>query len=63
LSWLKQRQKFAHALELAAALIRAPAPAAYPAHLQRMALAQPQRPAEKFHRRLLLAALHATADS
>jgi hypothetical protein len=63
LSWLKQRQKFAHALELAAALIRAPAPAAYAEHLQRMALAQPRRLAERFHRRLLLAALRATAES
>jgi acyl-CoA hydrolase len=63
LSWLKQRQKFAHALELAAALVRAPAAAAYPAHLQRMALTQPRRLADRLHRRLLLAALHATAES
>lgn len=63
LSWLKQRQTFAHALELAAALIRAPAVAAYSEHLQRMALAQPRRLAERFHRRLLLAALGATAAS
>jgi acyl-CoA hydrolase len=63
LSWLKQRQNFAHALELAVALIRAPAPTAYPGHLQRMALAQPRRLADKLYRRLLLAALGATAGA
>ena len=63
LSWLKQRQKFAHVLELAAALIRAPAAAAYSVHLQRMALAQPRRLTDRLYRRLLLAALRATADN
>lgn len=63
LSWLKSRVKVAHGLELATALLRAPAPVAYPEHLQRMALAQPRGLAEKLYRRLLLAALRVTAEA
>ncbi|HZX52157.1 MAG TPA: acetyl-CoA hydrolase/transferase C-terminal domain-containing protein [Pseudomonas sp.] len=63
LSWLKSRVKVAHCLELVRALLRAPAPAAYPEHLQRMALAQPRGLAEKLYRRLLLAALRVTAEA
>jgi acyl-CoA hydrolase len=60
LSWLKSKLKFACALELAAAVLRTPAPGAYSAHLQRMALTQPQGLRQRVQRRLLLAGLRAT---
>jgi acyl-CoA hydrolase len=61
LNWLKSKFKLSEILELGKAALDAPDPAHYPAHLQRMQLAEPNGLREEIHQRLLLAALHNVA--
>jgi len=63
LNWLKSKFKLTEILELGKATLDAPGPEAYPAHLQRMQLAQPQSLKEELYQRLLLAGLQATHSS
>ncbi|MBA1204066.1 acetyl-CoA hydrolase/transferase family protein [Pseudomonas capeferrum] len=60
LNWLKSKFKLSEALELGKAALEAPDPQAYPAHLARMGLEQPQGLKEDLYQRLLLAGLQAT---
>jgi acyl-CoA hydrolase len=59
LNWLKSKFKLSELLDLGKAALDAPDPAHYPAHLQRMQLAEPNGLREELYQRLLLAALHA----
>ncbi|WP_248747261.1 acetyl-CoA hydrolase/transferase C-terminal domain-containing protein [Pseudomonas sp. MWU12-2037] len=61
LNWLKSKFKLTEALELGKATLDAPEPSAFPAHLERMGLAQPQGLRDELYQRLLLAGLQATA--
>ncbi|WP_248769589.1 acetyl-CoA hydrolase/transferase C-terminal domain-containing protein [Pseudomonas sp. MWU12-2345] len=61
LNWLKSKFKLTEALELGKATFDAPEPSAFPAHLERMGLAQPQGLRDELYQRLLLAGLQATA--
>ncbi|WP_017901661.1 acetyl-CoA hydrolase/transferase C-terminal domain-containing protein [Pseudomonas asplenii] len=61
LNWLKRHFKLSEILELGKAALEAPEPLAFPAHLQRMGLAEPQGLREELYQRLLLAGLQATA--
>ncbi|MBJ9974599.1 acetyl-CoA hydrolase/transferase family protein [Pseudomonas sp. S75] len=61
LNWLKGKFKLSEMLELGKAALDAPEPEAYPAHLLRMGLDQPQGLKEELYQRLLLAGLQATA--
>ena len=61
LNWLKSRFKLSEALELGKATLDAPEPSAFPVHLERMGLAQPQGLRDELYQRLLLAGLQATA--
>ncbi|WP_312934444.1 acetyl-CoA hydrolase/transferase C-terminal domain-containing protein [Pseudomonas sp.] len=60
LNWLKSKFKLSEALELGRAALDAPAPEAFPAHLVRMQLQDPQGIKQDLYQRLLLAALQAT---
>lgn len=61
LNWLKSKFKLSEILELGKAALDAPDPSAFPAHLARMQLEQPQGLREELYQRLLLAGLQATA--
>ncbi|MDB5980833.1 MAG: hypothetical protein JWQ69_1848 [Pseudomonas sp.] len=60
LNWLKSKFKLSEILELGKATFDAPEPSAYPGHLERMQLAEPQGLKEELYQRLLLAGLQAT---
>ncbi|WP_372821746.1 acetyl-CoA hydrolase/transferase C-terminal domain-containing protein [Pseudomonas parafulva] len=57
LNWLKSKFKLSEVLELGKAALDAPEPQAYPAHLVRMGLSEPQGLKEELYQRLLLAGL------
>ncbi|MBH3462946.1 MULTISPECIES: acetyl-CoA hydrolase/transferase family protein [Pseudomonas] len=59
LNWLKSKFKLSEVLELGKAALDAPEPQAYPAHLVRMGLSEPQGLKEELYQRLLLAGLQA----
>ncbi|WP_153772887.1 acetyl-CoA hydrolase/transferase C-terminal domain-containing protein [Pseudomonas sp. MNR3A] len=59
LNWLKSKFKLSEVLELGKAALDAPEPEAYPAHLVRMGLSEPQGLKEELYQRLLLAGLQA----
>src|SRR5476651_191819 len=61
LNWLKSKFKLSEAIELGKATLDAPEPSAFPEHLERMGLAQPQGLRDELYQRLLLAGLQATA--
>ncbi len=61
LNWLKSKFKLTEIIELGKATLDAPDPTAFPEHLQRMGLDQPQGLREELYQRLLLAGLQATA--
>ncbi|NWE24412.1 acetyl-CoA hydrolase/transferase family protein [Pseudomonas gingeri] len=61
LNWLKSKFKLSEVFELGKATLEAPEPSAFPEHLQRMGLTQPQGLREELYQRLLLAGLQATA--
>ncbi|OCT26225.1 acetyl-CoA hydrolase/transferase C-terminal domain-containing protein [Pseudomonas putida] len=60
LNWLKSKFKLSEVLELGKAALDAPEPQAYPAHLVRMGLSEPQGLKEELYQRLLLAGLQAS---
>ncbi|WP_287810435.1 acetyl-CoA hydrolase/transferase C-terminal domain-containing protein [Pseudomonas sp.] len=62
LNWLKSKFKLTELLDLGKAALDAPAPSAFPVHLMRMQLAQPDGLREDLLQRLLLAGLQATAQ-
>ena len=61
LNWLKSKFKLTEMLELGKAALDAPEPEAFPEHLKRMGLDQPEGLKEDLYQRLLLAGLQATA--
>ncbi|WP_438866523.1 acetyl-CoA hydrolase/transferase C-terminal domain-containing protein [Pseudomonas sp. L1(2025)] len=61
LNWLKSKFKLTEILELGRAALDAPEPEAFPEHLKRMRLDQPEGLKEDLYQRLLLAGLQATA--
>lgn len=63
LNWLKSKFKLSEVLELGKAALDAPEPQAYPAHLLRMGLSEPQGLKEELYQRLLLAGLQASQKS
>ena len=60
LNWLKSKFKLTEIIELGKATLEAPEPSAFPEHLQRMGLDQPQGLREELYQRLLLTGLQAT---
>jgi len=62
LNWLKSKFKLRDIIELGKATLEAPEPEAFPDHLARMQLDQPQGLREELYQRLLLAGLQATAS-
>ncbi len=62
LGWLKRKLKLSEILELGKATLDAPEPEAYPAHLRRMDLDDPQGLREELYQRLLLAGLQASQE-
>ncbi|MFY0728467.1 acetyl-CoA hydrolase/transferase C-terminal domain-containing protein [Pseudomonas sp. NFX15] len=60
LNWLKSKFKLSEVLELGKAALDAPQAAAFPEHLERMQLANPQGLKEDLYQRLLLTGLKAT---
>jgi acyl-CoA hydrolase len=62
LNWLKDKFKLRDIIDLGKATLDAPEPAAFPEHLARMGLDQPQGLREELYQRLLLAGLQATAS-
>jgi acyl-CoA hydrolase len=62
LNWLKSKFKLSEVLELGRAALDAPEPAAFPMHLERMQLSNPQGLKEDLYQRLLLSGLKATAQ-
>jgi len=60
LDWLKRKFRLSEMLDLGKAALDAPAPEAFPAHLERMGLEQPQGFKDELYQRLLLAGLQAT---
>jgi acyl-CoA hydrolase len=62
LNWLKSKFKLSEILELGKAALDAPEPAAFPEHLERMLLTNPEGLKEDLYQRLLLAGLKATAS-
>jgi acyl-CoA hydrolase len=63
LQWLESKFKLSEIIELGKATLDAPEPAAFPAHLARMQLDQPQGLKEELYQRLLLAGLQNTQRS
>ncbi|MBZ9785027.1 acetyl-CoA hydrolase [Pseudomonas sp. REP124] len=61
LNWLKSKFKLSEVLELGKAALDAPAPDAFPEHLERMQLSKPDGLKEDLFQRLLLTGLKATA--
>jgi acyl-CoA hydrolase len=61
LNWLKSKFKLSEILELGKAALDAPEPAAFPEHLERMQLTNPEGLKEDLFQRLLLTGLKATA--
>ncbi|KMM84897.1 Acyl-CoA hydrolase [Pseudomonas taetrolens] len=61
LNWLKSKFKLTQIYTLGRATLDAPSPQAFPEHLARMQLAQPEGLREELYQRLLLAGLQATA--
>ncbi|MGV8916758.1 MAG: acetyl-CoA hydrolase/transferase C-terminal domain-containing protein [Pseudomonas sp.] len=61
LNWLKSKFKLSEILQLGKATLDAPGPESYPAHLQRMQLAQPHGLLDELYQRLVLAGLQATS--
>ncbi|MFJ5297274.1 acetyl-CoA hydrolase/transferase C-terminal domain-containing protein [Pseudomonas sp. NPDC088368] len=61
LNWLKSKFKLTEIIELGKATLEAPEPKAFPEHLRRMGLDDPQGLREELYQRLLLAGLQATA--
>lgn len=61
LNWLKSKFQLRDIIELGKATLDAPEPGAFPEHLVRMQLDQPQGLREELYQRLLLAGLQATA--
>ncbi|SDI79639.1 Acyl-CoA hydrolase [Pseudomonas delhiensis] len=62
LTWLKSKLRLSEILELGKATLDAPAPEAFPAHLARMGLEQPDGLREELYQRLILAGLQATRN-
>jgi acyl-CoA hydrolase len=62
LNWLKSKFKLSEVLELGKAALDAPEPAAFPQHLERMQLSNPDGLKEDLYQRLLLTGLKATAQ-
>ncbi|PWU27557.1 acetyl-CoA hydrolase [Pseudomonas sp. RW407] len=62
LTWLKSKLRLSEILELGKATLDAPEPEAFPAHLARMGLEQPDGLREELYQRLILAGLHATRN-
>ncbi|MNR18013.1 hypothetical protein D3C85_1347120 [compost metagenome] len=62
LNWLKSKFKLTQILELGKAALDAPEPSAFPGHLERMQLTDPQGMKEDLFQRLLLTGLKATAQ-
>ena len=60
LNWLKSKFKLTEILDLGKAALEAPEPEAFPEHLRRMELDDPQGLREDLYQRLLLAGLQAT---
>ena len=60
LNWLKSKFKLTQIYALGKATLDAPSPQAFPEHLARMQLAQPEGLREELYQRLLLAGLQAT---
>ena len=60
LNWLKSKFKLTQIYQLGKATLDAPSPQAFPEHLARMQLAQPDGLREELYQRLLLAGLQAT---
>ena len=60
LNWLKSKFKLTQIYQLGKATLDAPSPQAFPEHLERMQLAQPDGLREELYQRLLLAGLQAT---
>ena len=60
LNWLKSKFKLTQIYQLGKATLDAPSPQAFPEHLERMHLAEPDGLREVLYQRLLLAGLHAT---
>ncbi len=60
LNWLKSKFKLTQMYQLGKATLDAPSPQAYPEHLERMHLAEPDGLREELYQRLLLAGLQAT---
>ncbi|MFY1665972.1 acetyl-CoA hydrolase/transferase C-terminal domain-containing protein [Pseudomonas sp. Pseu.R1] len=61
LNWLKSKFKLTEIFELGKATLEAPEPGAFPEHLKRMGLDDPQGLREELYQRLLLAGLQATS--
>ena len=61
LNWLKSKFKLSEIFDLGKAALDAPEPEAFPEHLKRMGLDQPEGLKEDLYQRLLLAGLQATA--
>jgi len=62
LNWLKSKFKLTEILELGKAALDAPEAGAFPEHLERMGLTQPEGLKEELFQRLLLTGLKATAQ-
>ena len=62
LNWLKSKFKLTEILELGKAALDAPEASAFPEHLERMQLSNPEVLKEDLFQRLLLAGLKATAQ-
>lgn len=62
MGWLKRKLKLSEILELGKATLDAPEPEAYPAHLRRMDLDDPQGLREELYQRLSLAGLRASQE-
>ncbi|MDY7562727.1 acetyl-CoA hydrolase/transferase C-terminal domain-containing protein [Pseudomonas sp. 10B1] len=62
LNWLKSKFNLTEILQLGKATFDAPEPSAYPAHLERMQLDNPQGLKQELFQRLVLAGLQATAQ-
>jgi len=62
LNWLKSKFKLSEVMELGKAALDAPEAAAFPEHLERMQLANPEGLMEDLFQRLLLTGLKATAQ-